>query len=96
MFVRIDLSLKYSQKCNFFHFFEQKKQNFHNKQRGCRAPLFTPLHATIERIYSFNIGVFICHQIIFPILYSYMYIMNNSGVLKVHMYQEFLETCHKD
>ena len=28
MFVRMDLSLKYSQKRNFFHFFEQKKQNF--------------------------------------------------------------------
>ena len=32
MFVRMDLSLKYSQKCNFFHFFEQKKQNF--QQQG--------------------------------------------------------------
>ena len=33
MFVRMDLSLKYSQKRNFFNFFEQKKQNF-QKQRG--------------------------------------------------------------
>ena len=33
MFVRMDLSLKYSRKRNFFHFFEQKKQNF-QKHRG--------------------------------------------------------------
>ena len=36
MFVRMDLSLKYSQKCHFFHFFEQKKQNF--QQQGGLTP----------------------------------------------------------
>ena len=57
MFVRMDMSLKYSQKRNFFHFFEQKRQNF-QKQRGCCAPrappppVFTPLlhQSTILRI----------------------------------------------
>ena len=37
MSVRMDLSLKYSQKRNFFHFFEQKKPKF-PKAEGCRAP----------------------------------------------------------
>ena len=35
MFVRMDLSIKYSQKRNIF--FEQKKQNF-QKQGGFRTP----------------------------------------------------------
>ena len=47
MFVRMDLSLKYSQKRNFFHFFEQKKQTF--QKQGVvmlhALPLFTPLSA---------------------------------------------------
>ena len=36
MFVRMGLSLKYSQKRNFFHFFEQKNKIF--KRRGVEAP----------------------------------------------------------
>ena len=46
MFVRMDLSLKYSQKRNFFHFFEQKKKQHFQKQ-GVDAP-----HAPSPRIYA--------------------------------------------
>ena len=45
IFFRMDLSLKYSQKRNFFQFFEQKRQNF--QKQGVDAPhaplVFTPL-----------------------------------------------------
>ena len=41
MLVRMDLSLKYSQKRNFFHFFEQRKQNF-QKQGGLMRPMPPP------------------------------------------------------
>ena len=51
IFVRMDLSLKYSQKRNFFHFFEQKKTKF-SKAGGWRAPLpvFTPLIFNVSLI----------------------------------------------
>ena len=55
MFVRTDLSLKYSQKRNFFHFFEQKNQNF-QKQGGCRAPYLHPFLQSILLVnYSYLI-----------------------------------------
>ena len=41
MFVRMDLSLKYSQKRNFFHFFQQKEQNF-QKEGGLTRPTRLP------------------------------------------------------
>ena len=46
MFVRMDLSLKYSQKRNFFHFFEQKKKQNFQKQGVLRAP---PIYAPDNR-----------------------------------------------
>ena len=47
MFVRMDLSLKYSQKRNFFHFFEQKNKIF--ESWGIVAlPLFTPLNTGVH------------------------------------------------
>ena len=57
MFVRMDLSLKYSQKRNFFHFFEQKNQIF--KSRGVDAP-----HAPPPRSYAPD-DIFLCVTHIF-------------------------------
>ena len=54
MFVRMDLSLKYSQKRSFFHFFEQKNQNF-QKQGGCRT-----LRAPIIYAPAITVGLHAC------------------------------------
>ena len=43
MFVRIDLPLKYSQRRNFFHFFEQKKQNFQKQGGVAPHPIYAPV-----------------------------------------------------
>ena len=56
MFVRMDLSLKHSQKRNFFHFLEQKNQNF-QKQGGCRATLFTPLDLSSKKFLRSNVTI---------------------------------------
>ena len=44
-FVWMDLSLKYSQKRNFFHFFGQKKNKIFNSRRLSRAPPPPPIYA---------------------------------------------------
>ena len=54
MFVRMDLLLRYSQKRNFFHFFEQKKQNF--QKQGVFAPHAPPIYAPNQN-YRFLIVV---------------------------------------
>ena len=44
MFVRMDLSLKYSQKRNLFHFFQQKKTKFSKAGGLSRSP---PIYAPV-------------------------------------------------
>ena len=41
MFVRMDLSLKYSQKRNLFHFFEQKTKIFKSRE-VVAPPIYAP------------------------------------------------------